>query len=908
VEDKMKKAVILLILVLLLIPSSYSCMTNAMKMDTSKNLTTTNLTYTFVFTQPTFDSIQAGGIRYTKVDIQDCIALGSQVGNPTLPVKFERLMLPPKTIVDSITVTGTPVAIQLAKVDLVANPIVPYQNEIPLNNAIPQQFTVNNDLYANSNPYPLENHGQYHIRYSHGYAIMDLSLNPVQYVPKSGQLFFFPEMTVTINLQYTGEINQFFRNNALDEQYVQSLVSNPEIATLYRGTSISHYPRNGLGSPRSHYDYVIVTTTQNGLDHWTTDDTLPYNWTNLIQAHEMEGLSCTEVTIEDINSNPAFWNDSYYPLFNDTPAHLREFCKDAYQNWGTQFVLIAGDSGPIPSRLMDYVYESDVDADIYFSNLDNNFNANHNSEWGEEDDLGFDPYAEIYIGRIPCEVPQDVSNWLTKTLYYANNVEPDYLDSAAFYAGDAGMGDQGAIDILNFGAIKTTTDWLGPDPDMYGPYPTWLGMQYGFETWNATNPMNTFNLSAKWSAVPSNESGWQGGNQSAAVTGLRNDINNNEVTFLCCFAHASQGMSCDVFASDWMSLYHNTQPFFIMDMGSHCGDFDAGNGVLDVMLFSSDTALAFACTYNTGYGWGSVYTTNCSSALQMKSFWDYFFDVTNNSHSLTEWQFGKGQAFSKDTMAPTLDWSLLGTWRGTIECNTFFGDPAQTLKTPHPNNPPWKPSTPVGPTLGACHVEYTYTTNTTDSERDPIYYLFMWGDDTDSGWLPTGIGKHRWDEPGTYNVMVKARDSWGACSQWSDPLTVVIEDDTPPSIPIITGPSSGRPGKSYSFTFSSDDLEGQNISFFIDWGDGSNSSWLGPYASNADIHESHIWNKKGTFTIKAKARDPLNAESEWGTLSVTMPLSNESPHFRFLEWLLEWFPHTFPLFHFYFPFFQIFQQ
>ena len=893
----MKKAVILLIIILLITPFSYGSLTNAMKIDKPKSPTVTSLTYTFHFKEPTVSPIRLAGSEYTKIDMPGCLALGTQPGVPTLPVKFVKLMLPPKTTVDSIVVTSEPVIFQEPGVDLVAKPLFPYQNEIQLNSPWPQQLTMNNTLYASSSAYPAENHGQYHIGYSHGYTIMDLSLNPIQYVPKNGQLYYAPTMTVRITLQYTSGVNQFFTKNPQDEQYVRSLVSNPEMATMYQGQSLTQSPRNGLCDPRDHYEYVIVTTTQNGLDHWATSSSLPYNWTSLMQAHEAEGLPCTEVTIEEINANPAYWNTSYYPLFNDTPAHLREFCKDAYQNWGTRYVLIAGDSGPIPSRLMDYAYENDVDADMYFSNLDNNFNANHNSAWGEEGDPGFDTYAELYIGRIPCEQPQDVSNWLTKNLYYTNSAEPDYFDNVAFYAGNTSGNSQHCINLLNFGAIKTTTDWLGPDPDAEGPYPTWLGMQYGFETWNAKNPGNTYNLSAKWAAGPTNESGWQGENQNAAITGLRNDINNNKVTLLCCIAHAGSDMSCDVYDTNWASLYHNTQPFFIMDMGNHCGDFDAGNGVLDTMLFSSDTHLAFACTYNTGYGWGSaISTTNSSSALQMKSFWDYFFDVTNNSQSLTEWQFGKGQAFSKDTMAPTLNWSYIGSWRGTIQCNMFFGDPAQRLKTPSPNNPPWKPNIPVGPALGICYVEYTYTTSTSDPDGDQVCYQFDWGDGTYSDWLPTGEGKHNWNEPRSYNVTVKARDSWGAISQKSDPLTVVIVNDTPPSVPTITGRTSGRPEKSYLFNFKSEDAEGQNIWFFIDWGDGSNSSWRGPYVSGAIIHMSHTWNEHGTFIIKVKAKDLFHAESDWGMLSVTMPQSYEAPHFRFLDWLLERFPNAFPIF------------
>ena len=83
-------------------------------------------------------------------------------------------------------------------------------------------------------------------------------------------------------------------------------------------------------------------------------------------------------------------------------------------------------------------------------------------------------------------------------------------------------------------------------------------------------------------------------------------------------------------------------PFFLHDYGCHCGDMDgADDGVLHSMLFHDDTELAFATVYNTCYGYGNFDTTNSSSALQQKSFWDYLFDVANNSGSTLNWQLGK---------------------------------------------------------------------------------------------------------------------------------------------------------------------------------------------------------------------------------------------------------------------------
>jgi len=99
--------------------------------------------------------------------------------------------------------------------------------------------------------------------------------------------------------------------------------------------------------------------------------------------------------------------------------------------------------------------------------------------------------------------------------------------------------------------------------------------------------------------------------------------------------------------------------------------------------------------------------------------------------------------------------------------------------SPQSNSAPNKPNPPSGPTSGTANIEYTYSGNTTDPNGDSIYYLFDWGDGTDSGWLgpyPSGNtveANHAWVYGGTYDVKLKAKDAT-VDSPWSNPLTVEI--------------------------------------------------------------------------------------------------------------------------------------
>lgn len=96
------------------------------------------------------------------------------------------------------------------------------------------------------------------------------------------------------------------------------------------------------------------------------------------------------------------------------------------------------------------------------------------------------------------------------------------------------------------------------------------------------------------------------------------------------------------------------------------------------------------------------------------------------------------------------------------------------------NNPPLNPASPKGPSEGEAGVEYTYISNTTDPDGDLIYFLFDWGDGTNSSWIGTfesGANvnaTHSWEEKGFYKVKVKAKDVYGQESGWSDTLDVNI--------------------------------------------------------------------------------------------------------------------------------------
>jgi hypothetical protein len=125
------------------------------------------------------------------------------------------------------------------------------------------------------------------------------------------------------------------------------------------------------------------------------------------------------------------------------------------------------------------------------------------------------------------------------------------------------------------------------------------------------------------------------------------------------------------------------------------------------------------------------------------------------------------------------------------------------------------------------------------------------------------------------------------------------DTNNPPLTPSITGPTNGIVDTPLTFTFNSVDPDGDDVEYYIKWGDGYIENWDGPYSSGLDVNITHTYTKKGSFKIEAKARDPFGEEGNWETLTITIPrdrvinrsilnfLQNHSYLFQLLQKLIK---------------------
>jgi len=196
------------------------------------------------------------------------------------------------------------------------------------------------------------------------------------------------------------------------------------------------------------------------------------------------------------------------------------------------------------------------------------------------------------------------------------------------------------------------------------------------------------------------------------------------------------------------------------------------------------------------------------------------------------------------------------------------------------SNPPSSPTIPIGAENGQAGVSLSFSVQAADPDLDGLYYVFDWGDESitkSKRAYPseeTGTLSHIWSTPyeEDFKIKVKAVDVYGYESDWSNYLTVTITNNAPQKPVRPSGPSSGVPDTEYEYQTQSTDEDGDNLYYLFDWGDGTDSGWIGEFRSGDNVTANHIWSTQGTFNVKVKTKDIRGAESDWSDPSrVAMP-------------------------------------
>ncbi len=96
------------------------------------------------------------------------------------------------------------------------------------------------------------------------------------------------------------------------------------------------------------------------------------------------------------------------------------------------------------------------------------------------------------------------------------------------------------------------------------------------------------------------------------------------------------------------------------------------------------------------------------------------------------------------------------------------------------------------------------------------------------------------------------------------PIIPSSEEGNPPDAPAKPyGPTFVEIGVEYAYTSSAVDVDGDQIRYRFDWGDGNYSDWSEFVASNTSVSMSHSWTFISTFEVRAIAQDENGLNSSW---------------------------------------------
>jgi len=237
------------------------------------------------------------------------------------------------------------------------------------------------------------------------YNLVDVRVTPFAYRPISGELTYYPSVTVHVHYAISNELTTpMIDNLARTERTAREIIVNYDQAA-------SWYPR-GPANGRGMHDFVIITP-----------DSAAASVTPLANWETQKGRTVEVVTTSWINANYTGY---------DLAEKMRNFLREKYpaQEWGIEDVLLVGHYDDVPMRLcwQDVGYGR-PETDLYYAELslpDNqSWDANGNHLYGENADP-IDFYSEVNVGRIPWSDPATVQSICEKSTAYEQNGDPTF--------------------------------------------------------------------------------------------------------------------------------------------------------------------------------------------------------------------------------------------------------------------------------------------------------------------------------------------------------------------------------------------------------------------------------------------------------------------------------------------------
>lgn len=532
----------------------------------------------------------------------------SNEGEPVLPVIPAQFIVPAGKSIASINIQRE------GKKVLSGKHFIEFgKAPIPLTrNAKAKQSFPDAGIYSKDDAFPSQNGALVTVQYKKGVKIAFVNINPVQYYPKSGKISVFSDLVLQVDL--VNEKRDNWKNTQLPVRKsqldpVKLGIENPEALDTYEnsGKIQLQNKKGGICSSDQQYSYVFITSQS--IRDANTDVTVR----DLIEHRISQGYTANIVTIEEIYSN-------YSGV--DEAEQLRNFIIDAYSTWNTEYVVLGGDVDIIPYR--NLYYGQYIPSDMYFQCLDGSYNSDGDLYWGEPDDgsdgTDVDLMAEVSVGRISAENPQEMANFIYKTLAYEKAAAAPWLSRSCILGEE--LGPQFGPGEFSYAFPLMEEIRLGSKAAGYSTE--------GFVSCPAFISDTLYdNFSFFWSAES-----------------LLNLLNSNNYSIINHLGHAHETyvMKLEFEHADALA---NSNPLFVYSQGCYPGHFPVD--CMAERLTTSSRNGMFSVVFNTVYGYGyynvSRETLDGPSQRFNRQFWDAFFserilklgDINTDSHEDNIW-------------------------------------------------------------------------------------------------------------------------------------------------------------------------------------------------------------------------------------------------------------------------------
>jgi len=177
-----------LVIILLFIGTGLNCVD--VSEGVPQEIETIEIEYTF--TEPRIESVAE--TEYYSIKMEDTQKYYDKPGLPLLPFRTAMIPIPDGRDVETIKITpGKRVVIEgQYKIEYA-------KQQIPISR--PDQVVEtepNMEVYGSSNPFPGELYSVVSTQYQRGSKILILNLYPVQYIPLSGEIWYYQQMKVIV--------------------------------------------------------------------------------------------------------------------------------------------------------------------------------------------------------------------------------------------------------------------------------------------------------------------------------------------------------------------------------------------------------------------------------------------------------------------------------------------------------------------------------------------------------------------------------------------------------------------------------------------------------------------------------------------------------------------------------------